>query len=139
MKKSELRQIIREEISKAIDKDNQDFIYRKDSGAGRATMVLKLKPNAWEKVKHLFDEAGRPKSNEIKRIPGRPKSNEIKRIPFGGQVWDLYSKSMGNLHKIYGVSGDWTFGNAPLFYQQRHRGNIKAAKHIFDMFIEKYL
>jgi hypothetical protein len=127
MKKSELRQIIREEISKAIDKDNQDFIYRKDSGAGRATMVLKLKPNAWEKVKHLFDEAGRPKSNEIKRIP------------FDGKVWDLYSKSMGNLHKIYGVSGDWTFGNAPLFYQQRHRGNIKAAKHIFDMFIEKYL
>jgi hypothetical protein len=38
-----------------------------------------------------------------------------------------------------GVSGDWTFGNAPTFYQQKHRGNKKAAKAVFDWFIKKYL
>lgn len=124
MKKSELRQLIREEIENSIQ---NSFIYKKDSGGGRSTMVLKLKPDAWEKVKHLFDEDGRPKSNEIKRIPS------------SGSVWDLYASNIGGLYKIYGVSGDWTFGNAPTFYQQRYRGNIRAAKQIFDQFIEKYL
>ena len=107
--------------------NNSFFIYKKDSGGGKPTMILKLKPEGWEKVKHLFDSEGRPSSSEIKRIPS------------SGMVWNLYASNIGGLYKIYGVSGDWTFGNAPTFYQQKYRGNIRAAKKIFDIFIEKYL
>jgi hypothetical protein len=43
------------------------------------------------------------------------------------------------MHKIYGVSGDYTFGNAPTYYQQKLRGNKKAAKEVFDIFVNKFL
>jgi hypothetical protein len=107
------------------------YVFKRDSGSGRPTMVLKLKEEAWDLVKHLFDEDGRPNNQEVKRISYR------------GYVWDLYAYSYTSnrksMFKIYGVSGDWTFGNAPTYYQQRHRGNIRAAKEIFSSFISKYL
>jgi len=102
-----------------------------DSGQGKATIVLKLDSDAWEKVKNLFDDAGRPISNEIKGIKSQ------------GYSWDLYSQSYvqggKTMHKIYGVSGDYTFGNAPTYYQQKLRGNKKAAKEVFDIFVNKFL
>jgi hypothetical protein len=107
-----------------------DYTYKEDSGTGKPTWVLKLGPESWEKVKHLFDKNGRP-------------SKELTRIPGSGGIWDLYAQSYeaGNkeIHKIYGVSGDWTFGNAPTYYQQKHRGNKKAAKEVYDWFIKRYL
>jgi hypothetical protein len=109
---------------------SSDYVYKKDSGGGRPTMILKLGPQSWEKVKHLFDDQGRPKE-------------ELHKIKAGGYTWDLYAQSYKQgdniMHKIYGVAGDSTFGNAPLFYQQKYRGNIKIAKIIFDQFIKKYL
>jgi len=129
MKIAELRQIIKEEISKVLNES--DFIMKDDSGQGRATVVLKLGPESWEKVKHLFDTQGRPNSSEVKKL----KSN--------GYVWDLYASeyTQGDkiMHKIYGVSGDFTFGNAPTFYQQKYRGNKNAAKEILTSFVDKYL
>ena len=129
MKKSELRQLIREEIENLTQ---NTFIYKKDSGDGKPTMILKLKPDAWEKVKHLFDKNGKPISDDVKNI----------KSSYG--VWNLHAQSTINgsgevIHKIYGVSGDYTFGNAPTYYNQKLRGNIRAAKPIFDQFIEKYL
>jgi hypothetical protein len=110
---------------------DKNYVYKEDSGGGKPTMVLKMNQTAYDKISHLFDDSGRPKSLEIQRIKG------------GNSVWTLYSqKSMsdaGPVYKIYGVSGDWTFGNAPTFYQQKHRGNKKAAKTVFDWFIKKYL
>ena len=109
---------------------SSDYVYKKDSGGGRPTMILKLGPQSWEKVKHLFDDQGRPKE-------------ELSKIKAGGYTWDLYAQSYKQgdnvMHKIYGVAGDSTFGNAPLFYQQKYRGNIKIAKYIFDWFIKNYL
>ncbi len=109
-----------------------NYSYKEDTGAGRSTWVLKLENESWEKVKHLFDENGRPIDESIKRIPAQ------------GSVWDLHVSSyyvQGDklIHKLYGVSGDYTFGNAPTFYQQRLRGNKKAAKKVFDHFIDMYL
>lgn len=108
------------------------YSYKEDSGYGRSTWVLKLEEESWEKVKHLFDESGRPNNESIKRITAQ------------GSAWDIYAYSyyvQGDnlIHKLYGVSGDYTFGNAPTFYQQRLRGNKKAAKQVFDKFIEMYL
>lgn len=111
--------------------ESKGYEYKDDSGGGKSTKVLKLEPVAWEKVKDLFDDKGRPKSDDIKWIPS------------DNSVWDLYAQSyeVGSktIHKIYGVSGDYTFGNAPTYYQQKLRGNKKAAVRVFDYFINKYL
>ena len=111
--------------------ESEGYEYKDDSGGGKATKVLKLEPDTWEKVKDLFDDKGRPKSDDIKRIPS------------DNSVWDLYAQSYESggktIHKIYGVSGDYTFGNAPTYYQQKLRGNKKAAVRVFDYFINKYL
>jgi len=108
------------------------YTYKEDSGYGRSTWVLKLENESWEKVKHLFDENGRPIDESIKSISA------------ANSAWTLYTSSYyvqadKLIHKIYGVSGDYTFGNAPTFYQQRLRGNKKAAKEVFDKFINTYL
>jgi hypothetical protein len=107
------------------------YTLKDDSGEGRATTVLKLEPDAWNKVKHLFDESGRPISDEVKRIKSQ------------GYSWDLYSQSYVSggkeVHKIYGVSGDYTFGNAPTYYQQKYRGNKKAAQEVLSSFVDNHL
>lgn len=111
--------------------ESADYDLKDDSGGGKATLVLKLEPAAWEKVKHLFDDKGRPNHEDVKRIPSE------------NAVWDLYAQEYESggkkIHKIYGVSGDYTFGNAPTYYQQKLRGNKKAARRVYDYFINKFL
>lgn len=117
-------------VNKTVN-ESAGYILKDDSGQGKPTMVLKLEPEAWEKVKHLFDKEGRPDDVAIKRMPA------------GGYAWDLYASEYTQggkvMHKIYGVSGDYTFGNAPMFYQQKYRGNKKAAKEVFNAFVNKFL
>jgi len=108
-----------------------DYIYKRDSGAGKPTYTLRVGPNSWNKIKNLFDSAGRPLSDDIKRIKIKNRSWELHAQPF--IMNDI------QYHKIYGVCGDLTFGNAPTYYQQAYRGHLKIAKQIFDMFIDKYL
>ena len=118
-------------VNESTVNESAGYTLKDDSGQGKPTMVLKLEPSAWEKVKHLFDDAGRPNSEDVKRIPSQ------------NSIWDLHAQSYQQggvtIHKIYGVSGDYTFGNAPTFYQQKLRGNKKAAKMVFDYFINKFL
>jgi hypothetical protein len=120
-----------EEFANESLNESTDFTIKDDSGQGKPTVVLTLGPDSWDKVKHLFDDAGRPISDEIKRISSQ------------NYIWDLHSQSYTAngkpMHKIYGVSGDWTFGNAPTYYQQKHRGNKKAAKEVLNIFVNKYL
>lgn len=117
--------------NESIVNESSDYVLKDDSGQGKPTWVLKLGPDAWKKVEHLFDKQGRPESEEIKKIEA------------GGARWDLYASDYTQdgkvMHKIYGASGDYTFGNAPTFYQQKYRGNKKAAKEAFDIFIDKFL
>lgn len=123
--------IFEEFVNESRVNEANDFELKDDSGGGKPTTVLKLKPSAWEKVKHLFDDNGRPKHEDVKRIPSQ------------NSIWDLYAQSYQSggqtIHKIYGVSGDYTFGNAPTYYQQKLRGNKKAANMVFDYFIKKFL
>lgn len=118
-------------VNESMVNESAGYTLKDDSGQGRPTIVLKLEPTAWEKVKHLFDDAGRPNHEDVKRIPAQ------------NSVWDLHATSYQQggvtMHKIYGVSGDYTFGNAPTFYQQKYRGNKKAAKEVFDVFVNKFL
>ena len=114
------------EINEAASYELKD-----DSGQGKATMVLVLEPESWGKVKNLFDSDGRPVSDEIKKMPAQ------------NTAWSLYAqeytKGGTTMHKIYGVSGDYTFGNAPTYFQQKLRGNKKAAKEVLTSFVNKYL
>ena len=116
--------------NEAIANEATDYTYKEDSGGGKPTWVLILGPKSWQKVKHLFDEDGTP-------------TQELTRIPASRSVWDLHAQKKPiknkDVYKIYGVSGDYTFGNAPTFYQQKYRGNKRAAKKVFDWFIKKYL
>jgi hypothetical protein len=120
---------IRKELNESVNEAANDYTYKEDSGGGKKTWVLNLGPNSWNKVKHLFDEEGRP-------------TQELTRIKGGNAVWSLYAqkKPIKNkeVYKIYGVSGDYSFGNAPN-KQQRYSGNKRAAKKVYDWFIEKYL
>jgi len=117
-------------LFEAFVNEATEYTYKEDSGGGKPTWVLKLGPESWQKVKHLFDKEGRP-------------TQELTRIPAAKSVWNLHARSYTSgdqeMHKVYGVSGDWTFGNAPTFYKQKHRGNKKAAKEVFDWFIKTYL
>ena len=111
--------------------ESAGYTFAEDSGSGRGTMVLKLEPEAWEKVKNLFDAKGRPINDAVKKIAG------------AGYSWDLfvdsYETAGKTIRKVYGVSGDYTFGNAPTFYQQKLRGNKNAAKEVLNDFIVKHL
>jgi aspartate-semialdehyde dehydrogenase len=108
-----------------------DFTYKADSGQGKPTMVLLLNTTAWDKVKTLFNSDGLPIDDSLKAIRAN------------GYVWTLYAqsymKSGVEMHKIYGTSGDYTFGNAPRHYQQRYSGNKRVAIIVFNYFIDKYL
>lgn len=123
-------QFVNEDLNESVVNEASEYTYKEDSGGGKPTWVLKLGPGSWQKVKHLFDKEGRP-------------TKELKNISAGRMSWDLYALSYQangkEMHRIYGASGDWTFGNAPTYYQQKHRGNKRAAKQVFDWFIKKYL
>ena len=112
--------------------DELDYTLKEDSGGGKPTWVLKLGSKTWKLVKHLFDKDGRPKNDGVKRIEGYSK-----------YTWNLYAqKYVSNgveMHKIYGVCGTFTFGNAPTYCNQAERGNKKDAKVVLDYFISKYI
>ena len=124
-------------------KKTDDFHLKEDSGNGRPTVVLSLSSSGWEKVSDMFDNMGRPKSSEIKGMSDG-----------GFATWELHVQPIkvykvnlsgvtdpdGEMrYKIYGVSGDYTFGNAPTYYQKRLAGNKKSAIKIYNKFIEKFL
>jgi len=48
--------------------ESAGYTFTEDTGSGKGTMVLKLEPEAWEKVKNLFDAKGRPIDNAVKKI-----------------------------------------------------------------------
>ena len=56
--------------------ESADFEFKDDSGQGKPTMVLKMGSGSWSKIKHLFDDAGRPVSDEIKRIPSHTETHD---------------------------------------------------------------
>lgn len=104
-----------------------DFILKDTTISGKPTTTLRLGPGAWEKVKTFFDNEGRPKSPYTKGIAA------------AGFKWNLHAGTIGGTYRIYGVSGDYTFGNAPAFYPQRFSGNKKAAKIVLNSFVDKFL
>jgi len=122
----------KEFINENINESANDYTYKEDSGGGKPTYILTLGAESWSKVKDLFDDAGRPINQDIMNYRDA-----------NGYKWELhvqtYTTSSGSKYRIYGVCGDFTFGIAPAFYQQKNRGNKKAAKLIFDEFIKKYL
>jgi hypothetical protein len=111
---------------------NNLFTYRK-SNVGKPTMILRLTEEGLNKVKHLFDEEGRPIDDSIK-------SQGFERYS-----WDLHIDikpviiNKIPMFDVYGTSADSTFGNSPWFFAKSLRGNIKAARKIYSDFIEKYL
>lgn len=123
---------IQETFKKNVN-ESTDYELKDDSGQGKPTVVLILQQSSWDKVKHLFDDKGGPISGEIKKIPSQNVTWTLHAQPF-----KLRSKTEQS-YKIYGVSGDYTFGNAPTYYNEKYRGNKKAAKEVFDIFINKFL
>jgi hypothetical protein len=110
-----------------------DFIYsdvKADRGV-KATWSLKLGPSVWKHVEHLFDEKGRPKHPSVSKIGGK------------GAAWSLYAApyTVGGkeMHRIYGVSGDYSFGFAPGYYSSQYAGNKRAAKEVYDHFIDEHI
>ncbi len=117
----------------ATIKKTDKFDFKEDGGSGKPTAVLVLSQTGWEKVSDMFDNMGRPKSSEIKGISDG-----------GNFKWDLHVQpvkyaSGETKYKIYGVSGNYTFGNAPTFYPRKGAGNKKSAMNVYSTFIDKFL
>lgn len=136
MKISEFRKIIREEIQNIVNEELPDIapgvLLKATTFNGRPTMSLTLDKDAYQKVANQFDDKGNPIGNKVKNIP------------FENTVWTLYSLKIPYADKskiayrIYGVSGDYTFGGAPSFYQAKYSGNKKAALYILNKFIKDF-
>lgn len=124
--------ILNEDIS-SIENHPTGVIFKPTTFNGqRPTMILKLDSNAYQKVADQFDDKGRPVGDKVKNIP------------FGDTNWNLFSQKIpyGDKSKIgyriYGVSGDYTFGGAPPAYQNKLAGNKKAANAILSKFIKDF-
>jgi hypothetical protein len=120
-------------VEGATIKKTDKFDFKEDGGSGKPTAVLVLSQNGGEKVSDMFDNMGRPKSSEIKGISDG-----------GNFKWDLHVQpvkyaSGETKYKIYGVSGNYTFGNAPTFYPRKGAGNKKSAMNVYSTFIDKFL
>ena len=162
MKKSELRQIIREEIQKemfglqkhmvknqqmqkiyeiadlidGIPGKTEKYRYWKSS-SNRPTMILDLSKEGFDFLikKGVFD------SN------GKILDKEFESYGYGNYAWTLdilADKPLkyvdGDLaYPVYGHSGDSSFGRSPWFMEKRLTGNIKPAREIFTKFIKKHL
>ena len=114
--------------------DSVFYTYKEDTGGGRAMWVLKLESEAWEKVKDLFTKG---ESEKLTYADGRGHSWSLRALEYSSQ--NLRTHRVRHIHKIYGVCGDYTFGNAPSFHNQAFRSNKKSAKVVFDKFIEEHL
>lgn len=53
-----------------------------------------------------------------------------------GYAWTLFFNK--NIGKLWGVSGDFWFGSAPNYLNDKYGGNIKAAEEVFSNFIKDY-
>lgn len=118
-------------ITKFSELINESFAFKEDKGAGKPTYVLILDEMSYDRISHLFNKFGKPLNQ-----------NELT-FSSEGSLWVLniqkFKSKQKDAYKVYGVSGDYTFGNAPTQYQQKFSGNKKAAKEIFSQFIDKYL
>lgn len=58
----------------------------------------------------------------------------------GGYAWKLsiWKEKRSNYYKMFGTSGDYTFGSFPAFFRTKLSGNIKAAKDVYNQFIKEY-
>ena len=110
----------------------------KSKVGSKVTWTLKMSEESYKKISKLFDKYGRPVDR--------------KKLTYNanGSAWTLYSlnyttftsasgKEKIKEYVIYGVSGDYKFGQASTYYQARLSGNIKAAKEVYDNFIKDYI
>ena len=126
--------LFEEKIPKSYISKDQEFSYKETTLATstKPTWILKVGPSIWKEVYHLFTNSSKPLSY---RANGAGIA--------GNALWNLYSfkyEQYGKeMHKFYGVSGDYTFGVAPKMYIQSHAGNKKSAKVVYDQFIDEFI
>lgn len=103
----------------------------KDSISSPKTITLKIGEKSYNKIKKYFDD-GRPIGDTMNFNSQNYKwSLNIRKIPYA-------DKSLPNKWKVWGRSGDSTFGGAPDYFQSKLSGNKKAAKDVYNQFIKKY-
>jgi len=143
MKKSELRQIIREEISK-IKSLNENYEIKREVIEGAPTVTLMLDQGTWSKISHLFNNFGAAfmigweKKGEV-AYP--KKGSGLENIQdFARREWTLQAYKVGDEISIFGELGNYSFGHGPrTFLAKSARTNINAGKYILNKFINNYL
>ena len=98
----------------------------------KKTVGIRIFADNYRKIEHLFDEQGRPKKGKLS-------------YGFNGYKWTLFRgkpiidvEGVNHGYNIYGVCGDFTFGNIPWFYNITNCGNIRAGKSVYKNFLEEY-
>ena len=103
----------------------------------RPTWSLILTQSGWDKVKDLFDERGYGINKYDVDIPHKSTLWTLQAtLPFVSINPETNEESFRV--RIYGHSGDFSFGGAP-HRQNRLSGNKRAAKYVYNEFIKKHL
>lgn len=127
-----LDDFINESKTEAIDVA-PGVVLKKTKVGGKITWTLKMDEQAYKKIAKLFDEKGNPKDRKKMTYTGPDNTGWII-----NSISATYSDGKKS-YAIYGVSGDYTFGQSPTYYQSKLRGNIKAAKMVYDQFIKDHI
>jgi len=112
-----------------------DYEYKETKVRGKATWVLTLTEQGLNKVKHDFER-------DSQFFQGTAEYS------FNATSWKLLIWADLKIYgadgkkqpsyRMFGLSGDYSFGAFPSDMNKRYAGNKKAAKSIFDEFIKKY-
>jgi len=112
-----------------------DYEYKETKVGGKSTWVLTLTDQGLKKVKQDFEQTS-------KFFQGDDTYS------FKGTAWTLSIWSDLKIYgadgeqvpsyRMFGTSGDYSFGAFPAYFSTRYAGNKRAAKSVFDEFIKKY-
>ncbi len=143
MKKSELRQLIREEISN-IKSLNENYEIKREVIEGAPTVTLMLDQGTWSKISYLFNNfraafmAGWEEKGEVAYPKKESGLNKIQ--DKAGREWTLQAYKVGDEISIFGELGNYSFGHGPrTFLAKSARTNMDAGRYILNKFINNYL
>ena len=121
-----------------INEGNQiktdEYVIGPTKSGSKKIYLLSVTEKGWEKIKKLFDN-----DPKIKRgiIDGKTKNVSVgfTNYDIDAQVINLGDGS--KKYRIYGRSGDYTFGLAPAYFNFKYN-RFKPAKNFFDKFVKEF-
>jgi hypothetical protein len=104
-----------------INEGSEKYEIKDGKFGSKKTKILKLK--------EIKDSIFKDFTNTSKEVYKMNKSYESQ-----GSSWTIFIDKQTN--SIWGVSGDYWFGKAPSYLNNKYGGNIKAAEEVYKLFLK---